>query len=112
MIKIYSNENFPFGVVERLREMQYDVLTTKDAGKSGEGIPDEEVLRFAIQEERALITLNRKDFIQLHKVIPNHWGIIVCTVNHDLDYLAQKIDSELDSRNQDVKGLLLRVYKD
>ena len=56
MIKLYSNENFPQKVVELLREKGYDVLTTKDAGKAGVGIPDEEVLAFAVQENRYFVS--------------------------------------------------------
>ena len=32
-------------------------------------------VNFAIQEERAILTLNRYDFIQLHRLQPNHSGI-------------------------------------
>lgn len=56
MIKLYSNENFPQKVVELLREKGYYVLTTKDAGKAGVDIPDEEVLAFAIQENRYFVS--------------------------------------------------------
>lgn len=95
MIKLYSNENFPQKVVELLRDKGYDVLTTKDAGKAGVGIPDEEVLAFAIQENRVLITINRKDFIRLHKNNSIHPGIIVCTENHDLVAFAERIHEEI-----------------
>ena len=112
MIKLYSNENSPLKVVELLREKGYDVLTTKDAGKAGIGIPDEEVLNFAITEERILITINRKDFIRLHRLNPNHWGIVVCTENYDLKSFAEKIHFELSSLEGDLKGKLLRIYRD
>jgi hypothetical protein len=39
-----SYENFEFPVVKRLREKDYDVLTTKDAGNDNQRIPDEDVL--------------------------------------------------------------------
>ncbi|MEG4998636.1 DUF5615 family PIN-like protein [Microcoleus sp. B4-D4] len=42
------------------------------------GIPDEDVLAFAVTKERAVLTLNRIDFIRLHASQPNHSGIIVC----------------------------------
>ena len=112
MIKLYSNENFPQKVVELLREKGYDVLTTKDAGKAGVGIPDEEVLAFAIQENRVLITINRKDFIRLHKGSPIHPGIIVCTENHDLVAFAESIHEEIYFLEQGgLQGQLLRVYR-
>ena len=59
MVKFYSNENFPMDVVMELRRLGYDVLTSYDAGQANQGIPDEDVLTFATQQERAVITLNR-----------------------------------------------------
>ncbi len=50
-----------------LRGLGHDVLTSRDAGKSNEAIPDEEVLCFAIENQRAVITHNRQDFIRLHR---------------------------------------------
>jgi predicted nuclease of predicted toxin-antitoxin system len=65
MARLYSNENFPLPAVEALRAKGHDVLTTRDAGKANEGIPDDEVLEFASREGRAVLTHNRKDFIRL-----------------------------------------------
>ncbi len=62
MIKLYSNENFPMDIVMELRRLGYDVLTSYDAGQANRGIPDEDVLTFATQQEWAVITLNRDDF--------------------------------------------------
>jgi predicted nuclease of predicted toxin-antitoxin system len=112
MIRLYINENFPQKVVELLRDRGYDVLTTKDAGKSGVGIPDEAVLSFAVQENRALITINRKDFIRLHKINPEHTGIIVCTENHDLEQFVHHIHAKICALTQEeLSGQLLRVYR-
>ncbi|MEH2302705.1 MAG: DUF5615 family PIN-like protein [Nostoc sp.] len=41
-------------------------MTSYEAGQANQGIPDEDVLTFATQNERAVITLNRDDFITLH----------------------------------------------
>src|SRR4051794_29506535 len=81
LARIYANENFPRQVVEALRTLGHDVLTTADAGKAGQAIPDEEVLQFATLELRILVTLNRRDFIRLHRERSDHSGIIVCTVD-------------------------------
>ena len=37
------------------------------------------MLQFATQNNRAVLTLNRVDFIKLHRLNPNHAGIIVNT---------------------------------
>ena len=79
MVKLYADENFERPVVEKLREKGYDVLTAQEAGNANQGIPDEDVLAFAICENRAVITLNYNDFKNLHKQDLNHCGIIICT---------------------------------
>ena len=56
MARIYSNENFPLPVVERLRELGHDVLTTFDAGQNNQALPDEDVLAFASDEPCSLST--------------------------------------------------------
>lgn len=61
MLKLYVNENFPLETVQFLRNLGYDILTTHEIGKSNLKIPDEDVLIFAISENRAILTLNRKD---------------------------------------------------
>lgn len=108
--RLYSNENFPLQVVEALRMKGHDVLTTRDAGKANEGIPDEEVLAFAIAEKRAVLTHNRQDFIRLHRLNPEHEGIIVCTDNPDFPALAAKVHEQLQAV-ESLEGLLIRVNR-
>ena len=47
--------------------MGHDVLTIQDTGRAARAVPDDEVLAFAVREQRAVITLNRKHFVQLHR---------------------------------------------
>ncbi len=110
MAKIYSNENFPQPAVEALRELGHDVLTTMESGKAGRSIPDDEVLAFAKEQERVLVTFNRKHFIRLHKSNPDHAGIIVCTVDLDFDALANRIHAALEEQIEMV-GELVRVNR-
>jgi predicted nuclease of predicted toxin-antitoxin system len=108
--RLYSNENFPLPVVEALRLKGHDVLTTHDAGKSNESVPDDDVLEFAISNGRAVLTHNRRDFIRLHHKHPDHEGIVVCTDNPDFAALAEKIHSTLSPLTQ-IKGQLVRVNR-
>jgi predicted nuclease of predicted toxin-antitoxin system len=108
--RLYSNENFPLPVVIALRGFGHDVLTSHDAGKANEAIPDDEVLRFAIREHRAVITHNRQDFIRLHLRNPDHCGIIVCTGNPDFPALASKIHARLQDMDS-IQGELLRINR-
>jgi len=67
MAALYSNENFPRRVVEELRRVGNDVLTSYEAGRANQRIPDDQVLSFATGQQRAVLTLNRLDFIRLHR---------------------------------------------
>ena len=110
MARLYANENFPFPVVEELRRMGHDVLTVKETGKAEQSVPDEQVLEFSVSQERAVLTINRKDFIRLHHHTPNHAGIIVCTF--DLDFLRQatRIHEAVESLPH-LDGELVRVNR-
>src|SRR6266404_2141749 len=78
MARLYSNENFPLPVVEKLRALGHDVLTIQEAGKADQAVPDKEVLAFATRENRSVLTLNRLHFIRLHREQPGHADIVVC----------------------------------
>jgi predicted nuclease of predicted toxin-antitoxin system len=110
-MRLYANENFPLQTVLVLRTLGYDILTTHDAGKSNIQIPDPEVLEFAIAENRAVITLNRKDFMKLHKLSDQHCGIIVCTKNDDFQSFAEDIHRTLSAIGESLEQQLIRVYR-
>ncbi len=96
MARFYSNENFPLPVVEELRKLGHDVLTTEEADKSDQAISDEEVVSFSTSRNRAVLTFNRKHFIRLHKTGMEHSGIIVCTFDIDFQGLALRINEAVE----------------
>jgi predicted nuclease of predicted toxin-antitoxin system len=108
--RLYSNENFPIPVVEALRSLGHDVVTIQERGRGNEAAPDSEVLELAISEERALLTLNRRDFIRLHNQSSTHKGIIVCTIDLDFEDQAQRIH-DLIEEMPDLDGQLIRVNR-
>jgi predicted nuclease of predicted toxin-antitoxin system len=110
MARLYANENFPVEVVQRLREIGHDVLTTHDAGRSNQSIEDDLVLRFAAESGRCVITINRKDFLRLHRSFPEHAGIIICTENRDFAAFASRIDAAI-RLEPELAGKLLRVVR-
>ena len=110
MARLYANENFPLPVVEELRRLGHDVLTVQDTGKSGQAVPDEEVLAFASADNRLVLTLNRKHFVHLHGTNPDHAGIIVCTFDPDFIGQAGRIHSALISQTR-LSGQLIRVNR-
>ena len=95
MALFYTNENFPIKIAAYLRAMGHDVLTSQEAGNANQGIPDVEVLEFAAKAGRILLTLNRRDFIEIHENLSNHMGIIVCTQNTDLREQAEQINQAI-----------------
>ncbi len=110
MARLYADENCPLPVVDALRQLGHDVLTTREADKSGQSVPDKEVLAFACAEKRILLTFDRKHFIRLHSTRSDHAGIIVCTFDPDFDGQANRIHEELLSRG-DLSGGLIRVNR-
>ena len=110
MARLYSNENFPFPVVESLRLLGHDVLTVLEAGNAGQKIPDEKLLEFAIQQNRAVLTINRKHFIRLHRAVPDHTGIIACTYDVEYGRQAQRIHEAIEAAG-DLAQQLLRVNR-
>ena len=110
MLKLYANENFPLPVVEELRRLGCDVTTVQETGRAGQSWPDEEVLGYATAEGRAVVTLNRKHFLRLHRADAKHAGIVVCTADLDFSAQARRIHSALQAAG-DPRGQLLRVNR-
>ena len=102
MARLYADEQFPRLVVVFLRALGHDILTVQEAGNAGLGIPDSEVLAFAVSNDRAVLTLNRFDFIGLHNREPGHAGIIVCTKDRNNDAIAGE---------ETLRGKLIRVNR-
>lgn len=110
MARLYSNENFPLGAVEVLRQLGHDVLTIQEVGQAGQALSDESVLEFARAEGRAVLTLNRKHFIRLHQQGKPHAGIIVCSLDKDVAALAQRVHEAIE-RQGSLVGQCLRVNR-
>jgi len=110
MAKLYSNENFPLPVVKALRQLQHDVLTIQETGQAGQALSDESVLAFAQNEGRALLTINRKHFIRLHREGKQHAGIIACTLDMDYAGLAQRIHDAIEAQSL-LTSQLIRINR-
>lgn len=110
MASLYANENFPFQVVESLRQFGHDVLTSLEAGQANQSIGDEDVLAFATQTNRVLLTINRRDFVREHNKNPNHAGIIACTQDDDTQGQAERINQSIKDY-ESLAGKLIRVNR-
>ena len=110
MAWLYSDEDFSYPVVEELRRLGHDVLTAQEAGQANLGVTDSAVLAFAIAQARAVLTFNRRHFINLHRRIVSHRGIVVCTRDDDVPGLAGRIDLAIRSC-PGLDGQLLRINR-
>ncbi|MBD1916995.1 MULTISPECIES: DUF5615 family PIN-like protein [Cyanophyceae] len=108
MARLYADEQFPRPAIEALRRFGHKVTTIQEAGQAGAADPD--VLTFAIANQLTVLTQNRRDFIKLHQLNPNHAGIIVCSENRDFLGLAQRINDAICNETS-LQGKLLRVIR-
>ncbi len=111
IISFYANENFPLAIIEELRQLDYDVLTSIEAGQANQSISDENVLKFAQEKNKVVITLNREDFICLHKQGKAHSGIILCKEDRDYKGQAQAIHEFILQDDRSLQSSLIRIKK-
>ncbi len=111
MARFYSNENIALQVVEEMRRLGHDVLTSLDAGNANAAVPDPEVLSFASSRERILLTHNRRHFLQLHlRRTESQYGIVLCTFDADFTRQANRIDTAVTAL-RDCSDQLIRVNR-
>jgi hypothetical protein len=108
--RLFADEHVPFPVVEALRRISHDVVTVADAGKAGQALTDKAVLQQATVDQRAVVTLNRKHFVRLHRADSNHAGIIVCSLDLDFDGQATRISRAIATA-ESLVGRLIRVNR-
>lgn len=97
-------------MVLALRELGYNVLTSYEVGQANRGIPDNKVLDFAHHQGYIVITLNRDDFLKLHRSGVQHSGIIICKEDRDYAGQVQALNHYLKSQ-KDLTNCLIRVKK-
>ncbi|MFZ2358303.1 MAG: DUF5615 family PIN-like protein [Anaerolineae bacterium] len=110
MARLYSNENFPLPVVEALRALGHDVVTIQESGKANQEYPDDAVLEEATADRRAVLTINRKHFLKLHRQNPAHHGIVLCTADLDFSGQAARIHDVIQTQKP-LAGKILRVNR-
>lgn len=111
MARIYSNENIAAQVVTELRRLGHDVLTSFDAGNANSSVPDADVLAFATDRGRVLLSHNRRHFLRLHQHrTGEHFGIVLCTFGPDFLRLAVRIDQSLAAAS-DIRNQVIRVNR-
>ena len=108
---LFCDQNIMVETVEFLRRQGHDVTSTRDVGLAL--APDDEVLAFAIRENRILLTFNA-DFgdIRLFPV-GTHAGIIRLRVNQQTaEVLHPILENTLGQlAEKDLSGKLITVAK-
>lgn len=110
LFRFYANENLPAELVTALQQLGHDVLTSYEAGNANQRVPDEQVLITATADERAVITLNRDDFLRLHRSGVEHNGIVICKDDSDLQGLGQVLHNYLTTQGT-LQNRLLRILR-
>lgn len=110
MARLLSDENFPLPVTQELRRLGHDVVTLEDLGKADQGLLDEGVLALGTAEARAVLTINRRHFVRLHREHPDHAGIVVCSLDIDFEGQAKRITAALELVER-VAGSLIRINR-
>lgn len=111
MARLYADENFNLKSVALLKELGHDVLTPHDTGQSNLRVPDENVLDFAIRTERIVLTFDRMDYARLHRLYPEHYGILICKQDPDFSALAHRIHVALEAADGQLSGQLVRIVR-
>ncbi len=106
----YANENLSAALVETLRQLGHDVLTSYEAGNANQQIPDAQVLATATADGRAVLTFNRDDFLALHRSGVDHGGIVVCKDDSNVREMGKVLDGYLATQAT-LHNRLLRVLQ-
>ncbi|MCH8274450.1 MAG: DUF5615 family PIN-like protein [Armatimonadetes bacterium] len=111
LAEILANENVSLRLVDHLRSLGHDVVTMHELGLANQRLPDEAVLFEGGLLGRAVLTMNRADFSQLHRTSSGiHSGIVTCTVDPDPVALAERVHDAIAATIQ-LQGQLIRVEK-
>jgi predicted nuclease of predicted toxin-antitoxin system len=116
MAKLLADEHIPKRIVDKLALLGHDIVSVRqrDTNKAGDAKDDRRVLEIAINEQRALIAFNTRDFRSLHSEYHWHWGVICCQDDPDRVRLAKKIDKSIKakirtSKRHGLRGTLIYV---
>ncbi|MBI2925947.1 MAG: DUF5615 family PIN-like protein [Verrucomicrobia bacterium] len=110
MASLFADEGFPLPVVQELRRLGHDVVTTHEIGKANQRWPDPEVFAWANSGGRAILTINRRHFRRFHETQPDHAGLILCTADADFVGQARRIHEAIASV-ESLKGLRIRIVR-
>lgn len=101
-IELYLDENIDILVAKILRARGLTVVTTDDAGRKGSSDPEQ--LIYAVENEFAIVSMDRVDFEVLGKEYfylgQEHFGIFLLA-DGSPQLIAQKLNNFLDFNTAD-----------
>ena len=96
--------------MDNLRQRGFDVLCARDTQQLS--LSDKAQLAFAVNEQRAIVTHNRRDFEQLHQHYLEkdirHWGILIAKRRRNSAIVVRKLLTLLDTVTAEELCLQLR----
>lgn len=105
--KLHLNEHLSWHLAVQLRKHGFDVSSTTELKMDGDN--DEVQMAFAVSQQRAIVSMNHRDFAPLHEKYleegKEHWGIILSTeepvsvLRHRLLRLLHSLTAD-DLKNQ------------
>lgn len=93
-----------------LRDLEHDVSTAFEDGRAYQKVTDDAVLARATDLDRAVLTLNRRDFAALHAANEKHGGIVLLKIEPDATGQAGRIQSAVEALPT-MRGQLVRVHR-
>lgn len=106
-MKFFADECIYRNTAEALRKWGHDVVTAQEANFAGR--PDDELLVYAVQHGRTMIT-NDLDFSNIRRYVPkSHYGILVLKIRPAvLGRVHALLQQFLDNTSQDaLRGTLV-----
>jgi len=95
---LYFDEDVDVRLAEALRQRGYDVETTREVGLLG--VSDQQQLRYAVSQDRALVTHNIKHFPGIHsewlEKSLHHRGIVILIGRPDIGLWLRRMETLLD----------------
>lgn len=100
-ITLFTDEMVSPQLAHRLAGQFYDVVCCRDRGRSNKKIPDSEQIKYAAQENRAILTYNATEYAAIHRTWiatgNSHAGIIISEQIDDIAELERRVKRHLDT---------------
>lgn len=108
--RFFTDEHISSDLVRRLRVLGHDVLMAREAGRADLGIGDPDVLTWATQQGRAVLTINNWDYRKQHLRGQKHAGVVSITDDRDEAAQAARVDAAVRALPS-LENQYLRVTK-